>query len=233
MERLNPVVEKYAKIDLLGRKGLAEDEPDIIEFTGFSPELKKNFSSVLTFSTETEKEVQERILNRIHAVGAVSNIEFFESLKDYPLHATLLEGLSSDEAQKRQGVFDAIVTDGTTNSILETLKGVTLEFKYILLDKGNVLLAATEIPKEIFEIRKSLAELYEKSGLMVRPLDNILHISVARMKKVPSGEDARRLFKEYKNHMIQLRHDISANPIKAQINDTMKVPVYNFLTRQE
>lgn len=233
MERLSPIAEKYARIDLSGRKGLSEDEPNIVEFTGFSPELEKNFSSVLTFSAETEKEIQERVLNRIHAAGLASNIEFFESLKDYPLHATLLEGLSSDGAQKRQDVFDAIVTDGMTNSMLEALKGVELEFKYVLLDKGNVLLTAIDIPQAVLEIRKSLAELYEKSGLTVRPLENILHMSVARMKKVPKGEGVHNLFTEYKNNMVRLRHDISANPIKAQISGTMKVPVYNFLTRQE
>lgn len=233
MERLSPIAEKYARIDLSGRKGLSEDEPNIVEFTGFSPELEKNFASVLTFSAETEREIQERVINRIRAAGLTSNIEFFESLKDYPLHATLLEGLSGDEAQKRQGVFDAIATDEMTNSMLEALKGTELEFRYVLIDKGNVVLTAIDIPQAVLEIRKSLAELYEKAGLTLRPLENILHMSVARMRKVPKGEDVQNLFTEYKNNMIRLRHDISANPIKAQISGTMKVPVYNFLTRQE
>lgn len=223
MERLSPIAEKYARIDLSGRKGLSEDEPNIVEFTGFSPELEKNFASVLTFSAETEREIQKRVLNRIRAAGSVSNIEFFESLKDYPLHATLLEGLSGDEAQKRQGIFDVIATDKMTNSMLEELKGSKLEFKYVLLDKGNVLLTAIDIPQVVLEIRKQLAEL----------LENIFHMSVARMRKVLKGGDVQNLFTEYKNNMIRLRHDISANPIKAQVSGTMKVPVYNFLTRQE
>lgn len=233
MEHLNPIVEKYAKIDLSGRRKLAEDEPDIVEFTGFSPELKKNFSSVLVFSSETERVIQERILDKIHAAGILSNIDFFETPKDYPLHATILEGMSNDDEQKRQSIFESLVSEGRLDLLFEQLKGIELEFKYVLIDKGNILLTAIDIPQVIFEVRRLLAQLYEEAGLTVRPLENILHVSIARMKSTPKGADAQKLFLEYKNKMIELRHNISMNPIRAQVVDIKKVPVYNFLTKQD
>lgn len=230
MEKFNPIIDKYAKIDLSGRKALAEAESSIREFPGFSEELKKNFSSVLTFSDDSEKQVRERVMEKLHLIGERAGIGFIEAGADYPLHATLQEGTSSEDEQSREDTFRVLKEDEKLTQSLDKLKGLQLAFKYILLDRGNVLLTATDIPEEIVSIRGELEKTYGNAGLESRPLKNILHISLARMKETPKGADAQSRFAEYKKAMIQLRHEISSNPIKLDVRAVARDQTYRFLT---
>ena len=230
MEKFNPVIDKYARIDRSGRKVLAEEGPSIREFPAFPEELKKNFSSALIFSEDSREQVREKVIKKLHLIGERVGIAFLEAGADYPLHATLLEGISNEEEQSREDTFRSLRENGGLTQSLDRLAGLQLEFKYILLDRGNVLLTAVDIPEEIIGMREELKDVYENAGLQSRPLENILHISLARMREIPKGANAQSQFAEYKKAMIQLRHEISSNPLRLDVAAVTRDQTYRFLT---
>lgn len=230
-EKPNPIAKKYASIDLAGREAI--NEQNIQEFLGFSEDLKRNFTGVMEFVLESQQVVQERILSRLETIGAECGIDFLLAGRDYPLHSTILEGRAGEDLdeQERNDTFVSIGETEGFKQAMTPLEGIDLEYKYLLIDKGNILLTAMDIPDEIIKARASLSALYADYGLAPRPLENILHISLARIVKLPKDGNTAVMLEKYKREMIKLRHAISVDPLVLEVSNISKGSTYEILTR--
>lgn len=234
-EKPNLVAKKYASIDLSGRKSLRNKE--VREFPGFSEDLRERFSAALIFNQESETLLKQRVVSRVKEIGERQGIKFLLAGEDYPLHSTVLEGKmtasvvtgSEDSIEDRRIVtVRETQNDTELQEELSRLAGMHVTYKYLLLDKGNVLLTATDIPPDVLAARTALNRIYSKYGIAAIPLENILHISIARMKEIP-GEDQLEAFQGYKEGMIKLRHEISSDPLDLKVSYINADESYRFL----
>lgn len=212
------VFEKYAKIDISGRKSL--DNKDIKEFKEDPEGWKNGFSVVLLPDEESTRVINDRIISKIEKMEKELGIQFSLSGRDSRLHSTVLggqfEGSGDDRDSARNRAFTTLKEQISQSGLAETLKGQEIEFKYVLLDKGNILLTAVDIPEAVSRAREELATAYSANGVKHISYENILHMSVARISGLP--EDPEKL-KEYKKRMIELRHEISSGPLMMRVKD--------------
>jgi len=225
--RFSPLTEKYAQIDLEGRKALRQED-GVKKFDGFSENLKERFGSTIIFEDQSRGIIRDSLIDEIKSISQATGIDFIFADYDFPLHATLLEGLCEDETV-RDELFKKIKENDQLMKIINSLNGLEIEFKYLLLDKANVLLTCSHIPREIINARKEISAVFEKSGLKPLRLENILHITIARMTELPKVEQEKK-FHEYKNKIIQLRHEISLQPLKLKILKVSSGSTFDFLT---
>lgn len=228
MENISGTGRKYAGIDRIGRRALSE-ESRIQEFPGFPESLKNRFGVVLRFTSDSEQEIKNRISDHIQDIGEQFRIGFIIAGRDYPLHSTLLEGpYEGQDAVTRDNIFESLVGSSEIAKITDDLLGRKLDYKYLLLDKGNVLLTAIDIPDYLINLREELAALYKGKNLKPAPLDNLLHISLARMVNLPE-EDKQSKFSIYRKQMTQLRHNISTDSLSLEIKSVQASSIFDLL----
>lgn len=228
MENISGTGRKYAGIDISGRKALNLNQ-GIQEFPGFPESLKSRFSLVLRFTSGSEQEIKDRISGPIQDIGEQLKIGFIIAGRDYPLHSTVLEGLyESQDFVSRDKLFESLSESPEIAKITSDLLGKKLIYKYLLLDKGNLLLTAIDIPAHLINLREELASLYKQKGLKPLSLDNLLHISLARMVNL-SEEDKQSKFNIYRKQMTRLRHDISTKPLSLKIESVSALSAFDLL----
>jgi len=93
-----------------------------------------------------------------------------------------------------------------------------------------VILTCVDIPEEIKRLKVKFQEKFKAEN--VEPLDygNILHITAARIKKLATNGNSESILKEYRDFFIQLRHQISGNPLRLKIAGLNKTDSYDLLT---
>jgi len=226
-----PIGLKYAEIDLAGKNSL--NKAEIKRFEGLDESLKNRFISALQFSPESEKEVERRITSEMAKIAVEFGISFTLAGKDFPLHSTIGEGLyEGKDDSEREEIFDQTHGDKKLDDILSRISKEPIEYKYLLLDKGNVILSAIKIPEEITAARSELASFYQEKGMKPLLMENILHITIGRMNEIPE-EGKEESFEGYKKKMIALRHAISSDPIKLQVSGVFDGETYGFLRSME
>jgi hypothetical protein len=219
---------KYAGIDYSGRKSL-NDAENIKIFNGFSEDLKNRLNCAILFSDESNDQINQRIASNIEIIGKENEVGFILGGKDYPFHSTLLEGLFEGiQVSDREKIFKEIIESGEFKENIQNLSGIQIQFKYILIDKENVLLTSTDMPEEIERVRLELGHIYEKCGLKPIKMKNILHLSIARISKLPQNKE--EALKNYKKDMIGLRHKISSDPIILEVSAVSFKSAYDLLT---
>lgn len=226
-----PELKKYAKINKAGREAVTKGE--ITRFEGFPPNLEQRLNTAALPDDTSQKSIQERIVQPLGEIATSSGITMAVAGKDYPLHSTLLEGLSAEEEEaKRKEVFKQIMSDPSFQDLLKQLIGLEITYKYILIDKGNVLLTSDTIPQEILTLRAALSKRFAEAGLKPLQLEHILHMSIARMTGLPTEEQQEK-FAAYKKGLVHLRHAISKDPIVVRIGDVFNGSAYQLLTQQQ
>jgi hypothetical protein len=211
-----PIGRKYANIDRVGRKALSEGE--IQRFEGFPGDLKNRFNVAAQFAPASEREFVERVTGPAKEIAAQLGIDFMVAGEDFPIHSTMLEGLyQGDDDAERQKLFADLQKDAGFQDRINALNGLEVPYKYLLMDKGNVILNSVEIPDDILELRQFLTKYYAEKKLKPLAMDNILHISAARMVKLPE-EEQEKSFAEYRRRMVELRHSISSEPLSLKID---------------
>ncbi|OGG58845.1 hypothetical protein A2765_00490 [Candidatus Kaiserbacteria bacterium RIFCSPHIGHO2_01_FULL_56_24] len=224
-----PVGRKYASIDLKGRDAVEKGE--IQDFIGYPEALKNRFCIALELSADSDDEIRERVTSKVEAIAKESGIHMVIAGRNYPLHSTLLEGNfdGTDEA-KRDGIFAALIQDPELQKVFDELKDLKIVYKYLLVDKGNILLTCSDIPEAFARARQRISEIYMAHGLKPLMIEHLAHISIARITRQPDVARLERLH-EYKTMLIKLRHEISSNPITADVGDIFKGPTHDFLFR--
>ncbi len=215
-----PELKKYAGIDMRGRNNL--ESGNIQEFTGFPEVIKNRFISAMEFTPESIDMIENRVTCKLEDIEAKYGIKFSLVGRDYPLHITLMEGLYTGEQEdQREEIFSEL-----QDKIKLEFQGSEVQFDYVLLDGGNLLLVAKNIPDSVLNARERLSEYYSEAGLKPLGMQNILHSSLARIIKLPDSFD----YDAYKKDIIDLRHSVSSDPLEVTISNVIKDQSYRYLT---
>lgn len=232
---------KYATINRAGRK--AAREGAFAEHTGWPESLKDRFNASILFDDASEQTVQDRILSRLETLEKQLGISIYLAQRDFPLHSTVLEGVLENEKEapvpqheeRRVSLFSDIRKGTPAADVEGTLMGTDIEYKYLLIDKGNILLTSAEIPQKVLDARGTLGTEYREKGLRPLPMTNILHCSLGRISGFPKSpqDDTGRILKEYTEALLALRHEISKNPLHLKVHEIYYGNAYNFITSRE
>jgi len=219
MSKFGGIGRKYAEIDLDGRKTL--ENPGEIE--GFqSPEnWESNFNVVAEFDAESREEIESRILSKLKEIEAELRLPLLIAGRDFALHTTVQLASQSEDPERQKRLFEELMSDNKISASMDSMVGVPVEYKYILIDKGNVLLGSVDMPEAILKAREEIGKNYELKGVKPVSYENILHITLARITD-SSGEGKEAVPEEYRNRLIKLRHEISSQPITVTIDRVVR-----------
>ena len=175
----------------------------------------------------------------------------------HPIHTTLLEGLyQGDDENARDlcfgthpgilhygGLHDSVIgyhpqytkvatrihelRDGYYNPQLT--KSWEITFNAVLVDKGPVLLAATEIPQEILDMRSELTEIYDRAHVKPLPLDNLLHMTLTRMT-MPVDQSKSD---EYIERIEDIHRRVIENPLQLLVKGIFRGHAFDMLQGRE
>ena len=239
----SPVIERLNSIHEIGTACIRAGT--VGSFRDFGESLRNRFNVSFRYNQESEQLISQRVLYEIMDGRRDLGISFFvagySSPIGYPIHTTALEGLygNKERTLKKEDIFDILSKIGLRTfptvpydgGFLDTdsfvLKRVFKEFKFdsLLVGDGCILLAATEIPREITDLREELSTLYSQFGLETLPLDNLFHITLTRMTTVvkPSMAD---IFIE---RIESLHQKVAENPLILKATGLQKTSAFDML----
>ena len=196
---ITSVKEKLDSIREGGQKALAKGSMNL--FTGYPSDLGKR---VITALVIRETEEIRLLLAKLRAAAEVLDLSPLTAGTDYPLHATVLEGIKTDAtgeeeilAPQRWSVVHGLRTDDL--SIV-----AEADFHELIFDGGgNVILAvAGELPVGVPEVRTEIGRRYLEAGFTPRPLDHLFHITLQRLwDSERSWGDPLRRYARYVNYL--------------------------------
>ncbi len=115
----------------------------------------------------------------------------------FPLHMTLLEAnCDQSEWAEKTAMWHELEK---VSFVCLPQTDADLRFSHLVINNSNdVLLMSDQIPSCIVNFRKKIAEVYERHGLQVLPLDDSMHMSIQRLPEA-SNKEVGQLFnlKEY------------------------------------
>ncbi len=222
--------QKYAKIDMIGKQSLIGQK--VKEYSGYpDPTLINRFNVALQFTPSSVEAFQKRILPNLESIQKHTDTSLAIASCNWPLHATTEEGLfqGTNDAE-RDIIFRRLQNGSDLARITDPLKNLKIEFPWLLVDGGNLLLTCTDIPQTILNARQELTKLYEKEGLKPLQLPRMLHITVARMRQLPGDETK---LKNYLEKTRELRREIYNSPIILRTAQPTEMDTFSLLTTHE
>ena len=224
----NPIVRNLAGIDARGRVALGKG--DAPEIPGFGENLKNRFGVVLRFDPDSLNSYTERLKQPLIDLARKLGHGIMVAERDYPLHVTIMEGIyEGTDSQKRDSLFESVAHDRALAELTAPLIGLKINANAVLIDKGNVLLTATNIPLGVDTVRESLKSFYETHGLKPAIIKNLLHSSVARVTSYPEDVDKTTLLLEYRKDLLTLRRDILSLPLELGVDQVSRMGTYGLL----
>ncbi len=209
--------ENYERILRLGRealeKGKVQNFPDAPEdlaarFRG----TQNNLVFYVTFTAGCAKYMRKVALP-IMQIGGLLGVKHLVAGMDYPLHGTVSQGTHREE--DIAGFLN--VWQGLHLGSYEgLLTGCEFVYDQLLFDeRGNILLAATEIPLVIREARRELEKFLRLTGFSPTSMENIFHLTAARLASLPANLDQ---YAEYGQGLERLRQSILNAPLWLQVD---------------
>jgi len=230
------VLRKYAGINIDGRRKL--DAGNVSEYS-LSPEakesLKKRFIIAVEFETESIEAYNQVVLGKMEELESELGIKFYLAGRDYPVHVTILEGMDEQKDPKEdkmntEKVFDLVDGDERIANVRKQLTGIIVELKYPLLNAGNLLMSAVDIPPKVLQAREDLSEIYSSYGLRPLPIHNILHSTACRMEKFPDdAQTMNMIFRRYMEVVKEIRAITSKSPIQMKVGDVYSGNTHDLL----
>lgn len=191
-------------------------------FTGFAESLQNRFITALEFSPDSINRLQERVINGLEDIENHLGVKFAIAGRDFPIHSTLMEGLlENTQEEQRSDIFNKLGTE-----IELDVNGIEVTFDFVLIDGGNIILVAKDIPDILLKIREKLSSHYTNAGAKPLAMENILHVSLARIVDLPIDFNHEL----YLNSIISLRHDVSSDPLVLAAENVAKEQTYSYLT---
>lgn len=228
MSENKDVLKNYARIVRRGKRTISEDR--VPEFGDFDPGLANRFNIALLFDPQSEALLQDRVVTGVQEAAQSLGLGLSLAGRNFPTHSTLIEGdFQGNDFTKRAEVFASLSADPRDDRVTQELVGLELNFKYLLLDGGNSILTAVDIPDEILKAREDLAGILGEQELKLRVPRHILHITVSRITKLPEEGRAEKL-QEYARRIGALRKEVSANPLTLRVGAVSSQSAYSFLT---
>lgn len=221
-ERLRAVGRKYAEIDRGGRSKI--DIGEVKEFTGFSEAFERRTNIWLEFTHESTQTIIDRVSRKIEEIERETGIKFYLAGRDFPIHSSLKQGEVGSDGKLTEEDREILVTrlseDKQLQDSAQQLEGKLIEFKYLLFAGGDAILTCTDIPEEIDEIRKQATKSYAEQAVdSIDPAQEILHMTIARMTEMQKDNELKGVqLLQYKRRMIELRHEISSNPLSLVVS---------------
>lgn len=192
-------------------------------FTGFESGIANRYMASVRFKPGSEWELRLRVLQPLLDLETrVSDFKLFLALRDYPLHATVMEGrYDGAEFRERDAIFAAIARDARIWALRQALCNTEISLRYLCLDKsGNLILAAQAIPPRVAEAREALAQIYTEHRLTPLMITDLLHVTVGRVKALGSP---RRPDDNLLEVVYNLRREILGEPVKMVVGPDMPI----------
>lgn len=207
------ILKKYARNDLSGRTALIEGKPKVL--LERPSQWSDAFSINLLFTSESENRIRA-IADRIDLIGQKLGISFLLAGRDYPIHSALQAGWYNGEAHNRSDAYDRVY-DGAF-ATADSLHGLHMEYKYLIMNPDSISLNADVIPSEIKAFRDDVVAIAKNEAVRPQNMDNILHVTLARFTDLPADEGLRtEALTKLQDELIALRHEISSAPITADV----------------
>jgi hypothetical protein len=108
----------------------------------------------MIFNEESKKILKESLTDKIESISKETEIDFALTGRDFPVHSTLLEGLCDDEKTRKE-LFEKIKGNIELIEVINSLNNLEVEFKYLLIDKGNILLTMHKYTKRNINSKRS------------------------------------------------------------------------------
>lgn len=226
-EKYNPgdILKGYAKNSLSGKRNLKDKKINVLPSKEhWDKAWRDGESTSLVFTESSREKVNSQVTQKILALGRKYGIEFWLADDTYPMHSSLTFAYPGYDIpdEERVALYKEIEADPETQALLGGISGpIKLEYKYLILNGDNITLNAVDIPESIVSFRRSMGIILERYNLpVIRTLENFLHITVARIKKLPNENYEERV-EQFKRELRNLRREISKNPI--QLETTGKI----------
>lgn len=208
----NLVLAKVDKIHADGIKAIAEARVGL--FIGFPPTLRR-FNVALLFSEGSIVELANRIILPVAGIADASGVGLYLGSRDYPIHATL------EEAEPIEGEVPSQIIEFSDLS----LPDFGICFSELIMDRGNFLLAVSEIPEIILELRRKIHEIFVGRGMRSLPIQDMLHITIARVTR-----GSPEAIKQFAGGVEELRREVKKKPVTLIPNSFFLGNVLEFLT---
>ena len=230
MYSVKEVLLKYEQIDRKGMQIL--ENASFKKFSGFPKSLENRFHVSIRPTEYSKKEIKEVIVSKLESLESVWGAKFFLANRNFPIHLTVFEGLyEGDSEAERDGIFKGLKNNELFAHIINDLKSSPIKLEHLLIDGGNLLLAAAEIPSSIIQIRQILEEKYRLAGLKPLAIIDILHSTIARIAEMPGSPAEQDFLKKYIEDMVGLKHQIALKPIILLPSDLNTNNAYSVLTK--
>ena len=226
-EKYNPkdILKGYARNSVSGERNLGGGRITVFPSKEhWDKSWRDGQTTLLTFDGPSREEVNARVTQKVLEMGRKYGIEFWLADDTYEMHSSLTFIYPGHDItdKERTDLYKKIEADPETKAVLERMSGpIKLDFKYLLINGNNITLNAVEIPESIVSFRRSMGRILAKYNLpVIHTLENFLHITIARIKKLPTENYEERM-KQFRKELRALRHEISKNPI--QLETTGKI----------
>lgn len=213
----NPLAIKCDQIHTRGLEALRSRQIEL--FKGFGLTLTDRFNISVLFDDPSRKQFSDRVVIPLLRIGKKLGIAWYMANEHFPVHSSVLEC----RHEKPESIFGHL-RDGGVNP--RELFGEQIIFSEVLLDRGNILLNALAIPPVHSRIRQGLKDLYIQTGGSPISLDDILHVTVARMTVLGSPEVLDR----YIDAFLEIREDVKRSPIALTVNEVYCGPALKLVS---
>ena len=211
------VGRKYAGNDLKGREALVDGR--LVEMKEIPEWWYECPNAAFVFSPDSEAEIRERVIKPMEEAARECGIEYWFTGDIHVIHATAQAGDIDDRSNKAEWQRARGLFEGSTelHESARAFEGMKIPFKYLIVNGSIITLTCTEIPPEVKAFREQASALLEQNGFKALPMENKIHISVARIKSLPHEDRAEQL-RRFRDLMIKLRHEISASPLQLKVD---------------
>lgn len=201
----------YDEIEMKGVQQLTTHLKDLRlrDFVGTGGSL------ALQFDLNTQRQILSLIQDFVSEAQA-SGLQIASAGQDYPLHATVRDGKypkPQDKVPVSQELLDKVAADPKMQNIQVLLSGLSISFNRVVIGEGGaIMLAATDVPKNVQEARQEMDTLYRLHGLEPKKGDDILFCTGARLStrnKAVTPDQAQTYF----NAARTFQERVSSNPI--------------------
>lgn len=216
MEPESPIVAKLRGIHERGI--LATNERRIKPFV--LPEV--TLTQFILVNAFLHFQFTNRLLKPLAMLENRLGLQFTLADRDFLLHSTIKQcnlpaGVDADAME----VSDLLAAFASINDH-------EVVFDTVVLNDGNVLLAASEVPTVVSACRLELDKLIRARGLEPTPID-ILHMTLARLITLP-GKSLGFALDTYRDTVLELRAMVAEEPIRLKLGDYWHGQVHRLVT---
>ncbi len=216
MEPESPIVEKLRGIH--DRGILAVNEGRIKPFV--VPEAA--FTQFILVNAFLHFQFTNRLLKPLAMLENRLGLQFTLADRDFLLHSTIkqcnLPGEVDADAMEVSSLLAAFASINKHEAVFDT----------VVLNDGNVLLAASKVPTVVIECRLELDKLIRARGLEPTPID-ILHMTLARLITLP-GKSLGFALDTYRDTVLELRAMVAEEPIRLKLGNYWHGQVHRLVT---